>query len=114
MFPIFIAAGLDLEMLRRDGWLFDSAGTTGSEGWYEFYTYFDLGLIKWIPTWNTLPTQLAVLFFNILHPPLNVPALSVSLNQDIDTNKELVGHGSPNSVLDFWVLCPIILSMSLR
>ncbi|KIO03614.1 hypothetical protein M404DRAFT_611539 [Pisolithus tinctorius Marx 270] len=44
-------------MLRRDGWLFDSAGTTGSEGWYEFYTYFDLGLIKWIPTWNTLPTQ---------------------------------------------------------
>ncbi|KAI5987314.1 sulfate transporter [Pisolithus orientalis] len=51
--------------------------------------------------WNTLPTQLALLFFNILHPPLNVPALSISLNQDIDTNKELVGYGSPNSISGF-------------
>lgn len=36
------------------------------------------------------------LFFNILHPPLNVPALAVSLNDDVDTNKELVGHGYSN------------------
>ncbi|KAF8147769.1 hypothetical protein K438DRAFT_1989463 [Mycena galopus ATCC 62051] len=48
------------------------------------------------PLWSTLPTQFALLFFNILHPPLNVPALSVSLNEDIDTNKELVGHGYSN------------------
>ena len=25
--------------------------------------------------WATMPTQLALLFFNVLHPPLNVPAL---------------------------------------
>ncbi|KIN96770.1 hypothetical protein M404DRAFT_16850 [Pisolithus tinctorius Marx 270] len=100
-YVIVIAAGLDLDRLRRDGWLFDSAGTTGSEGWYEFYTYFDLDLIKWMPMWNTLPTQFALLFFNILHPPLNVPALSVSLNQDIDTNKELVGHGLSNLISGF-------------
>ena len=36
------------------------------------------------------------LFFNILHPPLNVPALAVSLNDDVDTNKELVAHGYSN------------------
>lgn len=65
------------------------------------------------------------LFFNILHPPLNVPALgeplnyhlqlnaaslffhspcpssffqtaAVSLDEDVDTNKELVGHGLSN------------------
>lgn len=52
------------------------------------------------------------LFFNILHPPLNVPALgklpsravetlinhcvAVSLNEDVDTNKELVAHGYSN------------------
>ncbi|KAI6127650.1 sulfate transporter family-domain-containing protein [Pisolithus croceorrhizus] len=97
-YVIVIAAGFDLDSLRRDGWLFDSAGTTGAGGWYEFYTYFDLGLIKWMPIWNTLPTQFALLFFNVLHPPLNVPALSVSLNQDIDTNKELVGHGLSNLI----------------
>ena len=57
------------------------------------------------------------LFFNILHPPLNVPALgtsipfdlsvwernwfvldplAVSLDEDVDTNKELVAHGYSN------------------
>ncbi|KIO23152.1 hypothetical protein M407DRAFT_215409 [Tulasnella calospora MUT 4182] len=45
----------------------------------------------------TMPTQLALLFFNILHPPLNVPALAVSLNVDeVDTNRELVAHGISN------------------
>ena len=55
---------------------------------------------------------LARLFFNILHPPLNVPALgrsgsgisfaglnsvlAVSLDTDVDTNKELVAHGYSN------------------
>ena len=52
--------------------------------------------------------------FNILHPPLNVPAfgklivsivpllpvdgafIAVSLNDDVDTNKELVAHGYSN------------------
>ena len=35
----------------------------------------DFAMIRWGPLWATLPTQLALLFFNILHPPLNVPAL---------------------------------------
>ena len=38
------------------------------------------------------------LFFNILHPPLNVPALAVSLNEDVDTNKELTAHGYSNVI----------------
>jgi SulP family sulfate permease len=45
-----------------------------------------------------MPTQFALLFFNILHPPLNVPALAVSLDQDIDTNHELVSHGYSNTL----------------
>ncbi|KXN84899.1 hypothetical protein AN958_11925 [Leucoagaricus sp. SymC.cos] len=89
------AAGLDLGKLRQDGWLFNM-GVASQESWYEFYTYFDHRLIKLGPLWSTLPTQLALLFFNILHPPLNVPALAVSLNEDVDTNKELVGHGYSN------------------
>ncbi len=39
------------------------------------------------------------LFFNILHPPLNVPALAVSLDKDVDTNKELVAHGYSNLIV---------------
>lgn len=91
----------------------------------------DRNLIHLEPLWSTLPTQFALfvpipmlhkllflsefshsLFFNILHPPLNVPALgklssravetsinhcvAVSLNEDVDTNKELVAHGYSN------------------
>lgn len=43
-----------------------------------------------------MPTQFALLFFNILHPPLNLPALTVTLDQDVDTNHELVSHGYSN------------------
>ncbi|KAG1744926.1 sulfate transporter family-domain-containing protein [Suillus paluster] len=102
-YVVVAAARLDLGALRRDGWLFDAAeGAGGAEDrWYGFYSYLDLGLIKFAPIWTTLPIQFALLFFNILHPPLNVPALSVSLDEDIDTNKELVGHGYSNLLAGF-------------
>lgn len=95
---VVAAAQLDLGALRSDGWLFDMAeGTGGGEDkWYGYHSYLDLGLIQFTPLWTTLPIQFALLFFNILHPPLNVPALSVSLDEDVDTNKELLAHGYSN------------------
>ncbi|KAJ6491582.1 sulfate transporter family-domain-containing protein [Mycena vulgaris] len=66
------------------------------ESWYKFYQYYDYSKVRFAPLWSTLPTQFALLFFNILHPPLNVPALAVSLNEDVDTDKELVAHGYSN------------------
>lgn len=36
-------------------------------------------------------------FSGILHVPINVPALGVSLNEDnVDTNRELMAHGFSN------------------
>ncbi|EIM84807.1 uncharacterized protein STEHIDRAFT_60168 [Stereum hirsutum FP-91666 SS1] len=96
---VVLAAGLDLDVLRKAGWIFDVGAS--EEKWYQFYTYFDLKSIRWGPLWDTLPTQFALLFFNILHPPLNVPALAVSLNEDVDTNKELVAHGYSNLIAGF-------------
>ncbi|KAF9240839.1 sulfate transporter family-domain-containing protein [Melanogaster broomeanus] len=94
---VVAAAQLDLDVLRREGWLFEAAQSTGGvDKWYAFYTYYDWSAVRWTAVWMTLPTQFALLFFNILHPPLNVPALAVSLDEDIDTNKELVGHGYSN------------------
>ncbi|EGO18456.1 hypothetical protein SERLADRAFT_454315 [Serpula lacrymans var. lacrymans S7.9] len=98
---IVAAAQLDLGVLRREGWIFEVAEASQDVSWYQFYTYFDLKAIRFGPLWSTLPTQFALLFFNILHPPLNVPALSVSLGVDIDTNKELVGHGYSNLLAGF-------------
>ncbi|KAJ7577964.1 sulfate transporter family-domain-containing protein [Mycena floridula] len=96
LFYIVVAAAqLNLGNLREDGWLFGVEGGADAK-WYEFYTYLDLKLVQWGPLSATLPTQFALLFFNILHPPLNVPALSVSLDEDVDTNQELVAHGWSN------------------
>ncbi|KZP23932.1 hypothetical protein FIBSPDRAFT_736539 [Athelia psychrophila] len=94
---VVAAARLDIPTLRATGWLFD-LGDSADEKWYEFYSYFDIGLVQMGAIWATIPTQLALLFFNILHPPLNVPALAVSLNEDVDTNKELVAHGYSNLI----------------
>ncbi|KAI0077979.1 hypothetical protein K474DRAFT_1594928 [Panus rudis PR-1116 ss-1] len=93
---VVAAARLDLDVLRRTGWLFDM--DTSDEPWYRFYTFYDFGATHWDAFWSTMPTQFALLFFNILHPPLNVPALSVSLNHDVDTDKELVAHGYSNLI----------------
>ncbi|TFY79942.1 hypothetical protein EWM64_g4075 [Hericium alpestre] len=98
-YTVVVAAGLDLHMLRMEGWLFDIE--TSEESWYNFYTYYNFGKTQWGPLWATLPTQFALLFFNILHPPLNVPALAVSLGEDVDTNKELVAHGYSNLLAGF-------------
>ncbi|OJA08461.1 hypothetical protein AZE42_05050 [Rhizopogon vesiculosus] len=122
-YVVVAAAQLDLNALRKDGWLFNSTEGAGGveDKWYGFYSYLgeevpsiedehmahsiftraDFGLIQFTPIWTTLPIQFALLFFNILHPPLNVPALSVSLDEDIDTNKELVGHGYSNLLAGF-------------
>ncbi|KZT66913.1 hypothetical protein DAEQUDRAFT_674125 [Daedalea quercina L-15889] len=91
---VVISAHIDLSILRDKGWLFDMG--TSHEPWYHFYTLYDFRAVRWDVFWGTLPTQLALLFFNILHPPLNVPALAVSLDHDVDTNKELVAHGYSN------------------
>ncbi|KAJ7912514.1 sulfate transporter family-domain-containing protein [Mycena leptocephala] len=95
-YVIVAAARLNIADLRDSGWVFDMVAGGKEEHWYKFYQYYDFSKVKFGPLWSTLPTQFALLFFNILHPPLNVPALSVSLNEDVDTNKELVGHGYSN------------------
>ncbi|KAI0247014.1 sulfate transporter family-domain-containing protein [Lactifluus subvellereus] len=91
---VVLSAGFDLDTLRRERWLFEAARS--EEKWYRFYNYFGFTKTRWGPLWATLPTQFALLFFNVLHPPLNVPALAVSLDTDVDTNKELIAHGYSN------------------
>ncbi|KAJ7641494.1 sulfate transporter family-domain-containing protein [Roridomyces roridus] len=95
-YVVVAAAQLDIADLRAGGWVFDIAASGSEESWYKFYTYYDFSHVRFGPLWATIPTQFALLFFNILHPPLNVPALAVSLNEDVDTDKELVAHGYSN------------------
>lgn len=94
-----IASGIlrvPLETLRRDDWVFD-VGKAAEAPFWRFYTYFDFSKTSLRALWATMPTQLALTFFSILHVPLNVPALAVSVNEDnLDTDRELFAHGISN------------------
>lgn len=96
VFYIVIAiGGWPIAHLRETGWVFDVGQQ--SQPWYTFYTLFDLGKFSWPAFWACVPTQLALVFFGILHVPLNVPALGVSLQEDnVQLDRELIAHGVSN------------------
>lgn len=57
----------------------------------------DFTKINWAAFWAAMPTQLALVFFGILHVPLNIPALGVTLGEDnVKLDRELVAHGFSN------------------
>lgn len=85
-----------LDDLRSAGWIFD-IGPAASAPFWRFYTYLDFSQTSGKALWAAMPTQLALVFFGILHVPLNVPALGISLNEDnVNTDRELVAHGWSN------------------
>ncbi|ORY32605.1 sulfate transporter family-domain-containing protein [Naematelia encephala] len=96
IFYIVVAIGhWDFQTLRDSGWVFDVGKNT--QAWWKFYTNFDFSKTNWGAFWAAMPTQLALVFFGILHVPLNVPALGVSLSEDnVKLDRELVAHGFSN------------------
>lgn len=88
--------GMSIEQLRMDGWIFD-IGSSGEAPFWRYLTYFDFGATDFKAIWDTMPTMVSLTFFSILHVPLNVPALGVSLKEDnVDVDRELTGHGISN------------------
>ncbi|TIB63823.1 hypothetical protein E3P78_01586 [Wallemia ichthyophaga] len=95
---VVLSAHIPLDKLRQLNWIFD-VGDGANAPFYRFYSYFDFKAVSWKGILETLPTQLALVFFSVLHVPLNVPALSVSLDVDnVDLDKELVAHGYSNTL----------------
>ncbi|WWC70385.1 uncharacterized protein I206_104335 [Kwoniella pini CBS 10737] len=94
-YAVVLIGRWDIEHLRETGWVFDVGKNTQS--WWKFYTYFDFRKTHWGAFWAAMPTQLALVFFGILHVPLNVPALGVSLAEDnVKLDRELIAHGFSN------------------
>ncbi|CAG8567623.1 12716_t:CDS:10 [Funneliformis caledonium] len=86
--------------LRSDGWVFPMP--EGDAPWYRFYSYYDFKKTNWGALIQTVPAMFALTFFGILHVPINIPALGVSLNEDnVNTNRELVAHGLSNMLSGF-------------
>ncbi|CDH08363.1 related to sulfate transporter family protein [Zygosaccharomyces bailii ISA1307] len=96
-FIVAIVPSISLGKLRDLGWIFPAA--TSNDRWFDHYKLFDLRKVHWGLVLAQIPTMLALTFFGILHVPINVPALAISLQMDkYDVDKELIAHGYSNFV----------------
>lgn len=69
-YAIVFATGVSLDQLRIDGWLFTLPDASEAP-FYTFWTYYDFKVVDWSALASTIPTQLALAFFGILHVPIN-------------------------------------------
>ncbi|CCF57184.1 hypothetical protein KAFR_0C01910 [Kazachstania africana CBS 2517] len=96
-FIVAIIPRLSLTQLREAGWIFSN--TAPNSAWYDHYKLFDFHKVHWLLVFKQIPTMLALTFFGILHVPINVPALAMSVQMDkYDVDKELIAHGLSNLV----------------
>ncbi|RLV91621.1 putative vacuolar membrane protein [Spathaspora sp. JA1] len=94
---VLVVPSWNLNLARDSGWIFPLV--EGNEPWYNFYTLYKFPLVDWYCIIKQIPTMLALTFFGILHVPINVPALAVTLGMDtVDVNRELVAHGYSNFI----------------
>lgn len=93
--------GYNIDELRQAGWLFDFGSNDVSVPFYEYLTYYRFDLINWNVVARCFPTMLALTFFGLLHVPINIPALSVSTDQEFDINREVIAHGVSNLISGF-------------
>ncbi|KAL9098204.1 MAG: hypothetical protein Q9163_006093 [Psora crenata] len=90
-----VSSNLTLEKLRSTGWVFETpeAGVP----FYHFYTLYDFGAVDWKALGSTVPAMLALTFFGVLHVPINIPALGLTMGEDhVDVDRELRAHGVSN------------------
>lgn len=94
---IALFPNLSLDSARKSGWLFPAV--EDNQPWYAFYKLYKFQLVDWWAVLSRFPTMLALTFFGILHVPINVPALAVSVGMDqFDVDRELVAHGYSNAL----------------
>lgn len=94
---VAVVPSFTLDMARDSGWVFPAV--VNNEPWYSHYKLFRFNLVDWLSIAKQFPTMLALTFFGILHVPINVPALAVTVGMDnCDVDRELVAHGYSNAI----------------
>ncbi|WPG99632.1 Hypothetical protein R9X50_00245000 [Acrodontium crateriforme] len=88
---------ISMDNLRNAGWVFDAPAA--GVPFYNFYSHYKFNIVDWGAIWITIPSQLALTFFGILHVPINVPNLAMVVQEDnVSINRELIMHGISNSL----------------
>ncbi len=62
----------------------------------DMWRVIDFDNISWSAVAESIPTLVALSLFSLIHVPINIPAFSISTNQESDMNQELIAHGYSN------------------
>lgn len=115
VFYFYVAAieELTIPELRNKGWIF--AAPDAGRPFYSFYELYNWRLIDWEAILKTVPAMLALTFFGVLHVPINIPALGLSVGEDnVDVDRELRAHGISNALSGFCGSIQVFLSLVLQ
>lgn len=87
-------AGLDLDVLRKNRWLYEKQEKSLAS--LDLYRYMDLGLIDWSVLPKVWFNMVGVVALSMIHVPINCPAFSLSTFQKMDMNHEFKIHAVGN------------------
>ena len=64
--------------------------------------FLDFRAVDWSALAATVPAMFALTFFGILHIPINIPALALTIGEDnVNVDRELKAHGWSNALSGF-------------
>jgi SulP family sulfate permease len=106
--PVFYVGlwifSVDFKVAEEAGYFFPSlTGDADGESLFQnnlfdMWTAIELGSLSWAVLADAIPTLISLTLFSLIHVPINIPALSLSTNTEVDMNVELVAHGYSNMI----------------
>ncbi|CAI5736034.1 unnamed protein product [Hyaloperonospora brassicae] len=97
--PLFyvglLLLGIPIDTARERGWFFDRAPHVP---FFSLWQQYDFSLVAWHVIPRHFGTIVGLTFFSLMHVPINIPSLSLTIDKEVDINDELVAHGISNTL----------------
>ncbi|CAH0478338.1 unnamed protein product [Peronospora belbahrii] len=97
--PLFYVAllmlGIMTDSAREHGWYFNRAPNAA---FYSLWEQYDFSLVAWYVIPRQFGTIVGLTFFSLMHVPINIPSLSLTIDKEVDINDELIAHGISNTL----------------
>uniref|UniRef100_A0AAV1T700 Sulfate transporter n=1 Tax=Peronospora matthiolae TaxID=2874970 RepID=A0AAV1T700_9STRA len=94
-YVVLLLLGISTDTAREHGWFFDRAPNVP---FYSLWEQYDFSLVVWHVIPKHFGTIVGLTFFSLMHVPINIPSLSLTIDKEVDINDELVAHGISNTL----------------
>ncbi|KAL8020819.1 putative cyclic nucleotide-binding domain, SLC26A/SulP transporter, rmlC-like jelly roll [Plasmopara halstedii] len=92
---VLLCLGISTDTARAHGWFFSRAPHVA---FYSLWEHYDFSLVEWHVVPKQFGTIVGLTFFSLMHVPINIPSLSLTIDKEVDINDELVAHGVSNTL----------------